>query len=185
MIDLFAGAKLALVGMDDADPYCVPLPVFFGEDGANDRPLQFGPFKASDLIEEWVLIAADETILDSGPLTREREVQRGDRVVFPRGAVKSAIVGDLLGITAVFMPSGFVVGVPAKPVTASGGGPFAYAGQVEVAPWVFWLPKRKWDEMPRLLGEHGTWQKRLGSQATWCRETVRRRQAELVAAGVI
>ena len=192
MLDLFAGAKLALVGQDDADPFCVPLPIFFGEDGANDRPLQF-TFKDADLISEWALLGADDTILDSGKLTRERRVGRGDRIVFPRGAVKSAIIGDLLGITAVFMPSGFVVGVP--PVTAKppggelGGtlGDFAYAGQDErPAALPFWLPKRRWNEMPRYLDEYGTWQKRLGPQQTRCREKVVRRQTEvLVAAGVL
>lgn len=190
MVSLFDGVKLMLVTRDD---YCVPLPLYFDAELANDRQIQFGPFKGSATVGEWALLDAQDEVLDSGPLSRSRHVRRGDRLLFPRGSVKAAAVGDVLGITCVFMPSGFAVGVvpPAStqlPGDALGGtlGDFAYAGQDErVTARPFWLPKRRWAEMPRLLGELGIWQKRLSRPEVGVREQVRRGTAQLVAMGVL
>mgnify|MGYP001558897970 CR=1 FL=1 len=77
-----------------------------------------------------------------------------DELLYVEGAIKSAITGDLLGITAVFMPSGFVVATPtANPL---GGG----VGYVEPYAYRAWLPKRRWTWMPRLIDDSG-WVKAL------------------------
>lgn len=178
--DLFAGAMLALytAGGECADPSYRPMPVSM-PDGMNDRPVQFGPWRGDEAgITGWALLVSDGGVLDSGLLAKRRNVKRGDRVVFPRGAIKSAVVGDLLGITAVFMPSGFAVAVP-----RGGGGAAAYPEQ-QVYPTVFWLPKRRWQELPRTV-DYLEWRKRLGTPEVGVREVVLRRRQELVAAGVL
>lgn len=151
-------------------------------------PLTFGPFLGGEgPLVGWI-ITKNGLLIDAGELTRPRTPKRGDRVIFTRGSIKSAAVGDVLGITCVFMPSGFAVGVPppATNAPATGGGPFAYAEMTQL-PWIFWLRKRRWDQMPRILGEYGTWKSRLVKpEGVGARESYRSRQQEqLIAAGVL
>lgn len=165
----------------------------WGTDGRKDR---------------WAIVR-DGQILDEGPLAKSHLIHPGDRIIFPKGSIKSAAVGDILGITCVFMPSGFAVGIPPAvqtPGDTLGGtlGDFAYANQEGVAR-PFWLPKRRWQEMPRYIDEYGQWQKRLyapvvrrehGEVLTdyvnpavvgmvGVHEQLRSRQQELVALGVL
>lgn len=183
--DLFAGAMLALYSehgeCDDAFYRTMPL---FMTSGTNDRPIQFGPWKsaAQEPLTGWAIVAPDG-VLDAGLLSKPRRPRKGDRVIFPRGGIKSAIAGDVLGITAVFMPSGYVVEVPPATPGAGGGGALAYPEQ-EIMLDLFWLPKRRWEEMPR-TADVLNWQKRLGTHEVGVREVMRRRQQELVVAGIM
>lgn len=153
---------------------------------AKNDALLLGPWTGMR-VTHWAITKGGE-VLDSGELRKPHVMRPGDRMAFPRGSIKAAAVGDVLGITCVFMPSGFAVGVPppATAAAATGGGPFAYDGQIGM-PWIFWLPKRKWDEMPKLINEQGQWQKRMRDVPdTGVHETVRRSVVQqLIAAEVI
>ena len=51
MTDLFAGATLGLVLAYEDDPYARPLPLRLDGEGLSDRPIQFGPFKSSNVVQ--------------------------------------------------------------------------------------------------------------------------------------
>jgi len=187
-------------GSEDSDAYYYAHELYM-TDGVNDRAVHFGPWHRSRPYNEplvgWVIKNADDEVIDAGMLSRPRRPRRGDSVIFPRGSIKSAMVGDVLGVTGVFMPSGFAVGVPpAVTLVSSGGGvmaDFAYPEQQELP---FWLPKRRWRELSQddaadaAMSDTGYsmirgWRQRLTAPDTGIKEVLRRGQQQLIAAGVL
>lgn len=155
---IFADCRMGLVHtdgreVDDAGYVRQPLPFKFGEDHADlADAVRFGPWRASyrGAVAGWAIYDAGGNVLDAGPLAFVRFPLAGDEIVFPAHSIRSAAVGDILGITCVFMPSGFAVGVPPAPTDHPGG----YVGYPEQEQQVvpFWLPKRRWTFIPE-----GTW----------------------------
>lgn len=183
-VTLLDDVELALYDEYGNGPAPKPIAFIWSDNQALNEAVSF---KYAGVLSTWALLK-DGEILDAGELKRQRHLRPGDRLVFRHGAIKAAAVGDVLGITCVFMPSGFGAGV-APPVTAVPGGylggtlgDFAYAGQEERIPRIFWLPKRRWAEMPKALDG---WQKRLTRPPVGVQESLVRREQELVALGVI
>lgn len=183
LTDIFAGTLLALIGpdgreVDDAGYGRQRLNFKIAEDRAElGEPVRFGPWRrGNDQVSAWVIYDANGEIVDCGPLLAPRWPLAGDEIVYPASSIRAAALGDLLGATFVFMPSGFVA------VTPTGGVPSSLVGYAEPEELIrpFWLPKRRWAFMPEnpWLDSLKGWRERLPAVDVGAREYLRSAVAE-------
>ncbi len=150
---VFDGTFLALIDsdgheLDDAGYRRQRLQFKISEDRAElSSPVRFGPWRrGNDEVAGWVIYDPDGEIVDCGPLLSPRRPMAGDEIVYPVSSIRAAGLGDVLGATFVFMPSGFVaVSPPTPPV---GFAPLVGYTEPEELVLPFWLPKRRWAYMP-------------------------------------
>lgn len=158
---IFGETFLALLGPDGREPDDVGyrrerLRFDISDDRAElSEPVRFGPWRGkSEGISGWVIYGGDGLVVDCGLLTRPRTLFAGDELIYGASSIRAAGLGDVLGATFVFMPSGFVaVAAPAH----HGGSVVGYAEPEEYRE-VFWLPKRRWPSIPE-----SAWPKSLKS----------------------
>jgi hypothetical protein len=149
----FAGAFLGLIGsdgreVDDAGYGRQRLHFKISEDRADlSDPVRFGPWRqGNEQVAGWVIYGAGGEIIDCGPLLAPRWPLAGDEIIYSASSIRAAALGDILGATFVFMPSGFVAVTPPTPTI--GFSPLVGYAEPEELARPFWLPKRRWAFMP-------------------------------------
>ena len=178
---IFAGTFLALIDadgheVDDAGYSRQRLSFIFANDRAELRKeVRFGPWKRrSGCLRGWVIYDATGEVVDCGHLAYPRSPLPGDEIIY--ASIKAAALGDILGATFVFMPSGFVA---VAPPTHHGGNMVGYE-EPEEAVRPYWLPKRRWAYLPEnpWLDSLKGWRERLPAVEVGAREYVRSAVAE-------
>lgn len=162
--DIFDGAWLGLLAADGREPDDAGYrrQRLDMRSGSNRRMIRFGPWQGAGPLESWVIFDSRGDLLDAGSLRTPRWMTHGDTITYRPSSIRSAAIGDVLGITCVFMPSGFAVGVvPPAPSLPIGTLIAGYPDQEELL-LPFWLPKRRWSYMPEaLIAQVKGWRTRL------------------------